>query len=275
MGKILVFFCLICAFCTPAVFSEEIEINSEVMSVNLDDEYCVIKGGEDAGIEIGDGLIVHRDHEKIAEAQVIEVKSNVSAAEILTLEKDRRIMEGDAVLIVKVAVETGEAAEKPKKSKWTRIGAGLAKPAESLSGAMEPIAAGTAPIYETTREGDTIKISIKNQPGPIFSYALRVLSENGYSVTLTNRATGMISATKPIALSLLGELWADAAAAIDHKVVASLDIKNEGDTSILTASAFKEHSKKWKQIKNPVTVDSRHYNELVSIVSKIKELSED
>ena len=70
------------AFC-----QNEREIDSQVISVNPDKEYIIIKAGEVDGVQIGDGLVVHRDGEKLAEAQIVEVRPEVSAAEILSAER--------------------------------------------------------------------------------------------------------------------------------------------------------------------------------------------
>ena len=118
---VLYFFC---AFLSGAALcQDEIGIDSQVMSVNPDNEYIIIKAGENKGVEIGDGLIVHRDGKKLAEAQIIEVRPNVSAAEILNEEKE--IKEGDNVLIVKKVKESPArrkeyGRQEQRKSKWKR-----------------------------------------------------------------------------------------------------------------------------------------------------------
>ncbi len=247
--SILFFLLLSCAVCA---FSEEIEIDSKVMNVDPEYGFFIISSGESAGIEIGDGLVVHRGGEKVAEAYIIEVRPDVSAAEIIDIEEDETIQEGDRTLIVK-------KTDAPQRTAKRHV-----KTAKSIK------PAGRA----TIEKADVAATRIDADPDTVFSYTRLVLKENGYSITSSSRATGTMLATKPIALSLLWELWADTTAAIDHNLVVSLDIKGEGDYSTLMVSSFREHSQKGKHVKSAVTRYSKYYNELLELVSAIKERSE-
>ena len=294
---ILCFFCAV--FVTPCFAQEDtIEIDSQVMSVNSDKEYIIIKAGENQGIEIGDGLIIHRDGDKIAEAQVVEVRPDVSAAEILNVEKEqikelveqvierkKEIKEGDSILIVKKAKRypTAKTAEEeknyrePKKSKWTTLlgssaGVSSAAPVETVSSeGIETIRPGRVHV---TQESSIVRAEIGTDSSAVFSYALMVLRENGYSVIFSNRATGNILATMPIELTLMKELWADSTASIEHKIVTSLEIKDKNGGAELNVASFKEHTQKRKQVKFPIVKDSKYYGLLVELASKIKERAE-
>ena len=301
MMKIILVLCFFCAFFIAPAYSEDtIEIDSQVMSINPDKEYIIIKAGANQGIEIGDGLIVHRDNDKIAEAQVIEVRADVSAAEILNVEKEevkelveqviqkqKEIKEGDSILIVKKSKKHTTASgekkyQEQKKSKWTTLigsGAGVesAAPVETIgSRGIETIRSGSVHI---TQEGSIVRADIEADLNTVFSYALMVLRENGYSVLLSSRASGLITATTPIELSIMSELWADAHARIEHKLVVSLELKDKTGSTELSISAFKEHTQKGKQIKFPITKDSiysnskdsKYYNNMVELASKIKD----
>lgn len=253
MKKIFLILCVFCLFLSVNAFSQDIEIESVVIIVKPDYDFFVIKAGEDRGVEMGDGLIVHRGGEKIAEAYIIEVRPAVSAAEILSVTEGRSIKEGDGILIVK-------------------------KPGASLKSVMEieevtPYVDELADAY--AERAAVISIKIDSDPATVFSYAGLTLRESGYSVTFSNRSEGILLASKPIELSLLRELWADAFAAINHNLVASFEIKAEGASSRLKVTSFREHSQKDKYIKRPVVNGSKYYNELVDVVSKIKQRSED
>ena len=241
MRKILAFLFLCSFLCSLPAFSEETEVASEIITVDPDGEFFIIRHGYDAGIGMGDGFIVHRGGEKIAEAHIIEVRPAVSAAEILRTVGDYEIREGDSVLLVK----------RPSQVKRDY--------------ALRPA---------VSEKGDTFSLNIHGESKRIFTYAALALQENGFSVISSSRTTGTILAKKPIALSILKELWADAVAAIDHNLVATFEIKGDGDLSSLSVSSFKEHSQKEKYIKRPVTRDSKYYNELIEIVSEIKKRSE-
>ncbi len=278
---ILCFFCAV--FVTPCFAQEDtIEIDSQVLSVNPDKEYIIIKAGEVNGVEIGDGLIVHRDGEKLAEAQIVEVRPEVAAAEILNAEKE--IKEGDGILIVKKIKKSQIKKEKispePKKSKWTTLlGSGAdvssAVPVKTVTSSSKAGIETSRPgRIQAGRESSVVRASIDTDPGTVFSYALMVLRENGYSVIFSSRITGAILATKPIELSLVKELWADATAKIEHKLVVSLEIKNNEGAGELNAAGFKEHTQKGKQVKFPITRGSKYYEDLVQLTSKIKERAE-
>jgi hypothetical protein len=236
--------------CLDPVFCEEIKIASRVVIVNPNLEFFIFEAGEGDGVEIGDGLIVHRAGKKIGEAYVIEVRPDVSAAEILNIESGEKIQEGDNTLLVK---------KRRKKD-------------------IDMLETETKPVYLTTPEiigqGDLLVVGIDKDPKVVFFYTIMVLRENGYSILTSNRTANSILANKPIDLSLLKELWADAVAAIDHNIVLSIEIKDEGGLSRLTASSFREHSQKNRYIKRPVVRNSKYYNELVDLVSKIKGRSE-
>ena len=70
------------------------------------------------------------------------------------------------------------------------------------------------------------------------------------------------------------ELWADATASIEHKIVTSLEIKNKNGATELKVASFKEHAQKGKQIKFPVIRGSKYYGLLVELASRIKERAE-
>ncbi|MFC1621404.1 hypothetical protein ACFL2G_03770, partial [Candidatus Omnitrophota bacterium] len=125
-----------------------------------------------------------------------------------------------------------------------------------------------------SEKGDAFSLNVHSESKRVFTYATLTLQENGFSVISSNRATGTILAKKPIALSILKELWADAIAAIDHNLVATIEIKEAGNISSLSVVSFKEHSQKEKHVKQPVKRNSKYYNELIAIVSKIKKRSE-
>lgn len=313
---ILWFFCAILSgvgFC-----QNEIEIDSQVISINPDSEYIIIKAGENDGVEIGDGLIVHRNAEKLAEAQIVEVRPDVAAAVILniekeqkkefiekTVEKDKEIKEGDSILIVKELKESsaeitaeGRKIEErkyreQKKSKWTTLlgskaTAGSAVPVDTVdssypaSGYMANVKTPSEALHpekiQVMQESSVVRASIETDFSAVFSYALMVLREDGYSVIFSNRVTGNILATMPIELTLMKELWADAIASIEHKLVVSLEMKYTSGATELKVSSFKEHTQKGKQIKLPVTRtdprDSKYYSALVELASKIKERAE-
>jgi|GEM_PF-1038713 len=340
---------IFCAFLHGVAFCQEddgtIEIDSQVMSINPDREYIIIKAGENQGVEIGDGLIVHRDADKLAEAQIVEVRGDVAAAEILKIEKeqvkqlvenivekDRDIKEGDSILIVKKtsrpfgykAVKREIVSQGQKKSKWTTIlGDKAAAPAKAVSPGYKPAEReidyqGQKKSKWTTILGDKARVesavpvetistgyagpgsdnietlspdklnivqgssivraNVTAPAGDVYSYALMVLRENGYSVIISNRVTGNILATTPIELSIMKELWADAGAKIGHRLVVSLEIKDNAGTTELNVYSFKEHTQKDKQVKLPVTRtdprDTKYYSALVELASRIKKRAE-
>ena len=274
---ILYFFCAV--FCGTALCLEEIEIDSQVMSVNPDGEYIIIKAGQKDGVEIGDGLIVHRKGEKLAEAQVIEVRPSVAAAEILNAKQD--IKEGDSILIVKKIQgtpvrEKRYAVQEQKKSKWTTL-LGSSASMKSLA-PVETVGSGSVTTIESSMQGPVsvtqgasiVRADMDSDLSTVFSYSLIVLRENGYSVISSSRETGVIMATRPIELTLMKELWADATAAIEHKLVVSLEMKEGAGSTELDVSAFKEHLQKGRQVKFPIARESAYYNSLVELASKIK-----
>ena len=284
MKNILVLY-FFCAFLSGiALCQEDIEIDSQVISIDSDKEYIIIKAGENEGVEIGDGLIIHRDAEKLAEAQVVEVRANVAAAEILNIEKE--IKEGDSILIVKKAKKYPIKKEKSayrelKKSKWTTLlGSGAAVKSavpvknvtsSSMTGSEFSSEALNPEKIQVTQGSSVVRADIDAGVDTVFSYSLMVLRENGYSVIFSSRTTGVILATMPIRLALIKELWADATASIEHKLVVSLEMKNSGGAAELNIASFKEHTQKGKQIKFPVTRGASYYNLLVELASKIKE----
>ncbi len=287
MRKILSITLFILLVCSFQVYSEEKNLSSEVTSINLEQELFMISSGKDIGIEMGDNVIVSRGDEKIAEGYVIGVKENISAIEISKLEKDKEIIVGDKVAVLKKSKKVDIAQEKPvkkptkvvKKSKWTVLGgrssASLgSRPSKSILSKWGAKSVPRGYTSDVTEKAQAISVSIDKDTNTVFSYARLVLKENGYSITSSNRATGILLATKPLKLSLLNELWADAIAAIDHNIVASFDVKKEGDSSSLTVSFFKEHSQKGKHIKRPIMMGSKYYSEFKSLASEIKKRSE-
>ena len=251
MRKIFLILLLVYSVYSIPAYCENVEINSEVISVNSEFEFFVIAAGEENGIEIGDGFIVHRGGEKIAEAYIIEVRPDVSAAEVLELEGNQEISEGDKVLLVK-----REGAEQREAPRTIRSRTRDTSDAQII------------------QDKDAISITIARDIKSAFFYASLVLRENGYSITSSNRATGTLLATKPISLTLFKELWADAVAEIGHNLVVSIAIKEVRGHSELRASSFKEHFRKNDYIKLGVRKNSKYYKEIADLVYKIKERSE-
>lgn len=250
MRKIFLILLLVYSVYSISAYCENVEINSEVISVNTEFEFFIIAAGEGNGIEIGDGFIVHRGGEKIAAAYIIEARPDVSAAEVLELEDDQEISEGDEVLLVKR--ESAEQREAPRaiKSRTRDISS------------------------QIIQDRNAISTAIARDPKSVLFYASLVLRENGYSIISSSRATGTLLAKKPINLTLFKELWADAAAEIGHNLVVSIGIKEVKGRSELTASSFKEHFRKNDYIKRGVKKNSKYYKEITDIVYKIKERSE-
>ncbi len=289
----IIFFILI--VCTFSAFSDEGDLCSKVVTVNPEEEVFIIKAGEDIGVEMDDKVIVHRNYEKIAEGYVIGVKQAMSAVEIFKLTRNKQIQEGDTVAIIKSSKKIKTIQRKPKKkaerprekyytkppsvtkkSKWALLGSepGETPPSTKTLSKWQTGSAHQEYYYDVTEEAEPITIDIDKDSQTVFSYESLVLREKGYSITSSNRATGILVATKPVELSLLKELWADALASIDHKIILSFDIKPYGDYSNLTLSFFKEHFQKGNQIKKPVMKNSEYYTEFTTLVSEIKERSE-
>jgi hypothetical protein len=297
MIKNILVLCFFCVFFSGTAFcQDEIEIDSQVISINPDGGYIIIKAGEADGVEIGDGLIVHRSGEKIAEAQVIEARAEVSAAQILNASDE--IKEGDGILIVKKtkkpvaikvvkkektykkpALKKEKNLREPKKSKWATL---LGSAAE-VSSTAPVMAVGSVSrsgdVQQANQESSVVRADINADPSTVFSYVLIVLRENGYSVVLSSRTTGVILCVKPLELSLMKELWADAHARIGHRLAVSIEIKNNNGVSELSAYGFREHFQKGKQIRFSVTKDTMYsdksnsecYNDIEGLISKIKE----
>lgn len=277
MKKIFWILLITVLICPLPSFSEEIEIDSSILTVNRDNDFFIIRSGEDAGIEIGDGLIVHRGGEKIAEAYIIETRPDVAAAEILSLEDNEQIQEGDEILIVKKTGPDSErediAPERPR-SKWANLlGMESTTPEAPFVKTFSREEMQDVSVSGIS-EGEFLSIDIDKDKNAVFSYADTVLRENGFSIVLSNRVNGLILASRPIGLPILKELWADATAAIGHNLVISLDIKDNGGLSELRMLSFREHFQKGKYIKQPVSQDSRYYSEAIEVISKIKERAE-
>ncbi|MDD3374288.1 MAG: hypothetical protein PHY73_01010 [Candidatus Omnitrophica bacterium] len=59
--------------------------SGEIISVNDDNNFVIIDLGEETGIKIGDQLTVYRDDEYIGELEVIQVRKDISAADIIKI----------------------------------------------------------------------------------------------------------------------------------------------------------------------------------------------
>lgn len=277
MKKIFTIFLFLCLSCSVLVFADEPEIHSAVASSDPEFEFFVIQAGEDAGIELGDGVIVERDGKRLADGYIIEVRQDVSAAEILDMEADDEIREGDSVLIVKKEAPAAEATvdSKPAKPRWATI---LGKKPQKEFSPASPEVSEYRPEYygisQVSGHGKIINMTLQQDPDTVFSYARMVLIENGYTIISSNRVIRTLQAAKPMELSLLNELWADAFSAMDHNVIVSLEIKEKLDFSELSAGSFKEHFQKGKYIKRNVAENSKYYNELIAMISEIKKRSE-
>ncbi|MFH1782467.1 MAG: hypothetical protein ABH848_02500 [Candidatus Omnitrophota bacterium] len=306
MNKIILLLFLLVFFSPDISFSEEIDINSEIISIDAEGAFFIIDVGENKNIEVGDGAIIHRNGDKIGEAYVIEARPAVSALEIISIVENREIEQGDQILIVKEvagvkrAIEpiktkerskwakitpASDSTKKTTKSKWSIL---LGSNAPSSSGESIttssgfPVTSSPASLKTTDyitqsmlqSKSDVIGLDIKRDPKVVFSYARLILRENGYIIESSNRGSGMILATKPIQVSILKELWADLRSVIEHNFVVSIEIAKEGDSSKIIASSFLEHTQKQKHIKRAVSKGSSHYKDLVNVLSEIKNRSE-
>lgn len=258
MKKIFILIGLFTLIFSYFALCQEVEIESVVTTADPDFEFFVIGAGKEDGVELGDGLVVHRSGEKIGEAYIVEVRPYVSAAEILNVREGDEVLEGDSILIVKSTGPKEETAQ-PSPVRITET------TYEQYDQAVSP---------DIIREEDIIRLDVRNSQTEVFAYARLTLMEDGFTIVSSNRSTGTIMAIKPLPMSILKELWADAVAAIDHNLVLSLEIKDKGGLSELKASSFREHTQKGRQVKRAVTRDSGQYNDMMALVSKIKERSE-
>jgi len=70
-------------------------INGSVVSVNSDNNFVIIDIGQDKGIRLGDNLNVYRGVEYVAGLEVIQVRKDIAAADIISKVTDIKI--GDVV----------------------------------------------------------------------------------------------------------------------------------------------------------------------------------
>jgi len=70
-------------------------LNGRVVSINSENNFVIVDVGEDAGVRVGDKLSVYRGSKYIAGLEVIQVRKDISAADIK--QKGSRIEVGDAV----------------------------------------------------------------------------------------------------------------------------------------------------------------------------------
>ncbi len=69
--------------------------NGKVVSINGDENFVVVDIGQDSGIHVGDRLSVYHDNQYISDLEIIQVRKNVSAADIKEKSADLRV--GDTV----------------------------------------------------------------------------------------------------------------------------------------------------------------------------------
>ncbi len=70
-------------------------IDAQVVSVNHDNNFVILDAGENTGVRIGDTLSVYRDSKYVARLEVIQVRKDISAADIK--DKWSRLEAGDVV----------------------------------------------------------------------------------------------------------------------------------------------------------------------------------
>ena len=116
---------LFCPYSTINAQAEEdyIKFHSEVIAIAPHQEYVIINGGENKEIEIGDSVIVHRNKREIAKARIVELSTELSMAEILSIENGGKIRESDSIIIVKkkgTSIEiSGHDLQKTKEIRTT------------------------------------------------------------------------------------------------------------------------------------------------------------
>ncbi|HRZ40332.1 MAG TPA: hypothetical protein P5246_04910, partial [Candidatus Omnitrophota bacterium] len=70
-------------------------IDGNIVSVNKENNFVIIDIGENSGIKAGDTLNVYREAEYIAGLEVIQVRKDIAAADIISRVTDIQV--GDAV----------------------------------------------------------------------------------------------------------------------------------------------------------------------------------
>lgn len=70
-------------------------VNGKVVSVNDENNFVILDLGENSGVKLGDSLSVYRGSEYIAGVEIIQVRKDISAADIK--EKGAKIKAGDTV----------------------------------------------------------------------------------------------------------------------------------------------------------------------------------
>ncbi|MBU0478726.1 hypothetical protein KKC91_09190, partial [bacterium] len=90
-----------CSTLKAQLEEDYIKFHSEVIAIAPHQEYIIINGGQNKEIEIGDSVIVHRNEKEIAKARIVELSTELSMAEILSMENGGKIRESDSILILK------------------------------------------------------------------------------------------------------------------------------------------------------------------------------
>ncbi len=79
----------------PAVQSTKTGYNAKVVSVNGENNFVIVDIGENSGVKIGESLGVYRDSKYIARLEVIQIRKDISAADIK--EQWAKINAGDVI----------------------------------------------------------------------------------------------------------------------------------------------------------------------------------
>ncbi len=252
----IIFIVLIALFFTKNIEAETEKAEAEVIGVNPEMGFFIVSAGESNGVEIGDSLKIFANNNEIGEGQIIEVRERVSAAEPT----------GPSNIIVKEGDKVKVYPPKRQRSEWTPL-FGIKRQYETQKGSYEP-------IVKSVRSNELFSIDIGSEPKRIYPFIFQVLRNKGYAITYSNRFAGVINASKDIGLSLPAELWADLKAAIDHKVLLTVNIKGTDSASSLSFNAFLEHFQKGKRVEGFIGQGSGFYRELIDIAGEIKELAE-
>ncbi|RLF05084.1 MAG: hypothetical protein DRJ64_06050 [Thermoprotei archaeon] len=271
----------------------------KIIKYNKQYNFIVIDQGKIHGLTAGMDFVVVKNGAEIGKIEVVKVKDNISACDILELMEGVSLKEGDVITIypftpsAKITPQPSAVSgrEVPRKEKtpssvkkrrgwWAKLTQPFRKmfreEGEEVSGVKAPPRSLEEIITVSKLEGPEMNIDVYANKDITF-YKLRdVLDEHKIIVTQSNRLQGTLTGFKLAPMGIGDQLFADFRALQERRVVYNFEVKPQGpQTSKISVSVKLISYNKNDQPKYIILKTGRLIDEAQDILSEVKVRAEE
>ncbi len=285
--------CLIIRSICLISYAQEVQA-VRIIKYNKQYNFIVIDQGKIHGLTTGMDFAIVKNGAEIGKIEVVKVKDNISACDILELMEGVSLKEGDVITIYPLTPpaklgsqpsppsgreiskqEKAPSTVKKKKRWWAKLTQPFKKmfreEGEEVSGVKAPPRSLEEIVTVSKLEGPEMNIDVYADKDITFSKLRDVLDEHKIIVTQSNRLQGILTGFKLAPMGIGEQLFADFRGLQERRVVYNFEVKPQGpQTSKISVSVKLISYNKKDQPKYIILKTGKLIEETQDILSEVK-----